>query len=63
MIHIHQLNFAYGQKQVLKNIDLTFAEHRFSVILGRNGCGKSTLFRLMAGLEPLQCGSILYKSK
>lgn len=63
MIHIHQLNFAYVQKQVLKNIDLSFAEHQFSVILGRNGCGKSTLFRLMAGLEPLQCGSILYKSK
>lgn len=60
MIRIQQLNYAYGQKQVLKNIDLQFPEQQFSVILGRNGCGKSTLFKLMAGLEPVQSGQILY---
>lgn len=51
MIRIEQLNYAYGHKQVLKNIDLIFPKNQFSVILGRNGCGKSTLFKLMAGLE------------
>lgn len=60
MIHISDLNFAYGNKTVLKNIDLEFPENKFSVILGRNGCGKSTLFKLMTGLEPLQSGQILY---
>ncbi|HFX7791379.1 TPA: ATP-binding cassette domain-containing protein, partial [Acinetobacter baumannii] len=54
MIQIDQLNYAYGHKQVLKNIHLEFPENQFSVILGRNGCGKSTLFKLMAGLEPVK---------
>lgn len=63
MICIQQLNYAYGKKQVLKNIQLSFKENQFSVILGRNGCGKSTLFKLMAGLENIQQGSILYAGR
>ena len=50
-------------KQVLKNIHLEFPENQFSVILGRNGCGKSTLFKLMAGLEPVKDGLIRYSGK
>ncbi len=63
MIQIDQLNYAYGHKQVLKNIHLEFPENQFSVILGRNGCGKSTLFKLMAGLEPVKDGLIRYSGK
>lgn len=63
MIRIEQLNYAYGHKQVLKNIDLAFPKNQFSVILGRNGCGKSTLFKLMAGLEQVQSGRVLYAGK
>ena len=33
------------------------------MILGRNGCGKSTLFKLMAGLEPVKDGLIRYSGK
>lgn len=60
MIRIEQLNYAYGHKQVLKNIDLIFPKNQFSVILGRNGCGKSTLFKLMAGLDSVERGRICY---
>lgn len=63
MIRIEQLNYAYGHKQVLKNIELEFPAHQFSVILGRNGCGKSTLFKLMAGLEQTTDGRVLYGSR
>lgn len=63
MIQIDQLNYAYGHKKVLKNIHLEFPENQFSVILGRNGCGKSTLFKLMAGLEPVKDGLIRYSRK
>lgn len=63
MIRIEQLNYAYGHKQVLKNIQLEFPAHQFSVILGRNGCGKSTLFKLMAGLEQVKDGQVLYAGR
>lgn len=63
MIHIEQLNYAYGHKHVLKNIQLEFPAHQFSVILGRNGCGKSTLFKLMAGLEQTTDGQVLYAGR
>lgn len=63
MIRIEKLNYAYGHKQVLKNIQLEFPAHQFSVILGRNGCGKSTLFKLMAGLEQTTDGQVLYAGR
>ncbi|WP_179998185.1 ABC transporter ATP-binding protein [Acinetobacter sp. YH12239] len=63
MIHIEQLNYAYGHKHVLKNIQLEFPAHQFSVILGRNGCGKSTLFKLMSGLEQTTDGQVLYAGR
>lgn len=63
MIQIEQLSYAYAKKQVLKNIQLEFPPHQFSVILGRNGCGKSTLFKLMAGLEQVQSGCISYSGR
>ena len=63
MIRIEQLNYAYGHKHVLKNIQLEFPAHQFSVILGRNGCGKSTLFKLMAGLEQTTDGQVLYAGR
>ncbi|WP_139101829.1 ATP-binding cassette domain-containing protein, partial [Acinetobacter baumannii] len=60
MIQIALLNNAYGHILVLKVIYLEFPENLFPVILGRNGCGKSTLFKLMAGLDPFIDGVIRY---
>lgn len=63
MIDIHQLSYAYGNRTVLKDIQLHFPTGQFSVLLGRNGCGKSTLFKLMAGLLPLQTGQVSYQQQ
>lgn len=49
-IDIHNLNFSYADKKVLKNLSVSFEENKFSVLLGINGGGKSTLFRIIAGL-------------
>lgn len=49
-IDIHNLNFSYTDKKVLKNLSVSFDENKFSVLLGINGGGKSTLFRIIAGL-------------
>lgn len=46
------------QIKVLDGIDLDIHENKITVILGRSGCGKTTLLRLVAGLEKLDQGEI-----
>lgn len=41
----------FGDKEVLKGIDLSLAKGQFLAIIGKSGCGKSTLLRLLAGLD------------
>lgn len=57
-IEIKQLEFAYTQQNVLKKLDVSFVEHKFSVLLGINGGGKSTLFKIIAGLLKNYSGDI-----
>lgn len=45
--------------KVLNGIDLNIQANKITVILGRSGCGKTTLLRLVAGLEKLDQGEIL----
>jgi len=57
-INIKDLYFKYDQDFVLKNINLEVQEKDFLTILGPNGGGKSTLIKLILGIEKLQIGSI-----
>lgn len=43
---------------VLKNLNLEAEEQGITVVLGRSGCGKTTLLRLIAGLEDMEKGTI-----
>ena len=43
------------EKEVLKNIDLEIYNDKITVILGKSGCGKTTLLRIIAGLQNLKC--------
>lgn len=45
------LNKFYGQKQVLKNINLCFFPGAKIGIVGENGVGKSTVLKIMAGMD------------
>ena len=45
--------------KVLNGIDLNIPENKITVILGRSGCGKTTLLRLVSGLEDFDTGEIL----
>ena len=42
----------------LNTVDLTFSENSFTCIVGKSGCGKTTLLRLLSGLEPATSGTI-----
>ena len=45
--------------KVIDKIDLNIPENKITVILGRSGCGKTTLLRLVAGLENFEQGEII----
>lgn len=47
---------------VLDGINLQIPEHSITVILGRSGCGKTTLLRLVGGLEQADAGSISFSA-
>ena len=48
----------FASHRAIKGIDLTIEQGEFVVFVGPSGCGKSTLLRLIAGLEPIDGGSL-----
>lgn len=50
-LSLQNITKCYGDKQVLHDFTLTVQEGEFVCILGSSGCGKTTLLRLIAGLE------------
>ncbi|MEK4201501.1 ABC transporter ATP-binding protein [Cytobacillus sp. FSL K6-0265] len=57
-IKVEQIKKSFGQKEILKGIDVDIPDGSFAILLGPSGCGKSTLLRMIAGLEEPTSGSI-----
>ncbi|MEN2432989.1 ATP-binding cassette domain-containing protein [Comamonas sp. F1-6] len=58
-----QLTKRYGEREVLKQVQLDVRPGEFIAIVGRSGCGKSTLLRLVAGLEEASAGQLLIDAR
>ena len=60
LIDVHDLSFAYGRRQVLRNIDFSVPRGSVLTLLGPNGSGKTTLLKLLLGFLPPQTGTVLF---
>ena len=52
-----------GKKEILKDISFTLEDNTFVAVTGPNGGGKSTLAKLIAGIEKPSSGQILYNGQ
>jgi len=60
---VPQENSETGKKEILQNISLTIEDQSFVVITGPNGGGKSTLAKLIMGVEKPTSGQILFRGE
>lgn len=62
MLKIDHLTFSYGKRspEVLKGVSLTLNDGEIGVLLGRNGCGKTTLFQNILGICTPTGGTIRF---
>jgi urea transport system ATP-binding protein len=58
MIRIKGLNQFYGGSHILWDVDLDVPRGSCTVLMGRNGMGKTTLLRCLMGLVPVRSGSV-----
>ena len=58
MISIENISFSYGENRVLENLSLEIGKGSRICFFGESGCGKTTLLRLILGLEKPQSGTI-----
>ncbi|MCG6965849.1 MAG: urea ABC transporter ATP-binding subunit UrtE [Chromatiaceae bacterium] len=63
MLKIEQLNQFYGQSHTLWDLDLDVPEGQCTVLMGRNGVGKTTLLQCIMGLLAVRSGSMQYDGK
>src|SRR5437016_14460148 len=57
MIDVRNLDFAYGNHQVLFNVDLDIPERAVTAFIGPSGCGKTTLLRCINRMNDLIDGA------
>jgi len=58
IIEIKNLSFSYEKQTILENIDLEVQEKDFLAIIGPNGGGKSTLLKLILGINSVKNGTV-----
>ena len=63
MLTVQNINQYYGGSHILRDVSLTATPGKVTVLLGRNGVGKTTLLKSLMGLVPIKSGSIRFDGK
>jgi ATP-binding cassette subfamily B protein len=63
LIEVHDINLAYGDRSVLRDVSFTIQPGTRTAVIGPTAAGKSQLFYLMTGLLAPTSGTILYDSR
>lgn len=58
MLNVSNLKVSYGQSEVIHGLDFTVPKNETLAVMGRNGMGKTTLFKSLIGVLPLSGGTI-----
>src|SRR6201994_4299377 len=63
MLEVDSVTQYYGGSHILRNVTFTLPTGQLTVLLGRNGVGKTTLLRCLMGVVPIRTGKILWNKK
>ncbi len=61
VLNMHKIEKSYGITEVLKEFSMNVNEGERLGLIGPNGSGKTTVFKIIAGIEPFSCGNIAFK--
>lgn len=63
MLELKNISKRFKDRQILSNFNLTVEENKILAIVGPSGGGKTTLLRMLAGLEKIDSGEIIYNGE
>ena len=63
MLELKNISKQFGQHKIFDNYNLTVEEGKILAIVGPSGGGKTTLLRMLAGLETIDSGQIIYENE
>lgn len=63
MLELKNISKSFGPKQIFKDFSLVIEEGNVVSLVGPSGGGKTTLLRMLAGLESIDSGEVIYQGK
>jgi ABC-2 type transport system ATP-binding protein len=63
LLEVQNLDKSFGDKKILKRLNLSLNAGDILGLVGKSGCGKSTLLKILVGYYSADSGKILYKNK